>query len=755
MPSPDSPLEIHLSPIDATVPWATMAGWAAMGRSAATPRSVAMALAIGSALLLTSPALVAQDLVPFERGMVVEESVRIEPGTYRVPAAASLEEALIVVSGDDVVLDLTGVRFVGLPVEDDPDQARGVAIRVDGGRDVTVLRGAIRGYRFGILARGTRALRVVETDLSYGWKPRLFSQVGQESLVDWLSYHANEDREWMRFGAALYLEDVRGGAITGIRAVQGMNGLLMTRSDSLLIRGNDFSYNSGLGIGLYRSSWNRVVDNRLDYDVRGYSDGMYQRGQDSAGLLVYEQSSHNVVAYNSATHSGDGFFLWAGQSTMDSGDGGANENLVFYNDFSFAPTNAVEVTFSRNRIVGNYLRGSRYGVWGGYSWHSEVRGNCFAGNRHGVAIEHGQDNRIADNRFDADSLAISLWSREAEPADWGYAQVRDTYSRGHVVEGNTFARVREVWRLERTRENRIGANLVLHAVPPEPCDPRRLLGSDFDALASEVPEAEPVIPTSPRARLPRSAIVVDEWGPFDGRSPKLWPVDTTRAVVALRTLGPPGGWRLLDAAGTASVTPRRGVIGDTVVVRPAAGSPGEWSVRLEYVGDETVSPRGVVRPAGEPVDFGYEWFEPIREWTVRYFTWEDPELDPDGGDSDRLFKGAPLRTERRSRLDHQWFSSRLDFLPQTRWALDATTEVTLSPGEYSLRAISDGSLRIWIDGRLVIDRWEPHNAAVDYAAVAAGTHTVRVQYAQIEGWTEIRAEIVRGSNRSSGSPGPH
>ena len=39
-------------------------------------------------------------------------------------------------------------------------------------------------------------------------------------------------------------------------------------------------------------------------------------------LLMYEQSSNNIVAYNSVTHSGDGLFLWSGQSTMDSGQGG-------------------------------------------------------------------------------------------------------------------------------------------------------------------------------------------------------------------------------------------------------------------------------------------------------------------------------------------------------------------------------------------------------------------------------------------------
>ena len=48
---------------------------------------------------------------------------------------------------------------------------------------------------------------------------------------------------------------------------------------------------------------------------------------------MYEQSCFNVVAHNSITHSGDGLFLWAGQSTMDSGKGGANDNLFYANDF--------------------------------------------------------------------------------------------------------------------------------------------------------------------------------------------------------------------------------------------------------------------------------------------------------------------------------------------------------------------------------------------------------------------------------------
>jgi hypothetical protein len=36
------------------------------------------------------------------------------------------------------------------------------------------------------------------------------------------------------------------------------------------------------------------MHNRLDWNVRGYSHGIYARGQDSAGILCYEQSNDNI-----------------------------------------------------------------------------------------------------------------------------------------------------------------------------------------------------------------------------------------------------------------------------------------------------------------------------------------------------------------------------------------------------------------------------------------------------------------------------
>lgn len=728
----------------------------------------AAAVTLVSALLPAASA--AQETVLFTPGMVIDRSVKVAPGEYVLPGEPDPRQAQIVIRGDGIEVDLTGFRLVGIPLEADPDGARGVAIRVDGGRDVTIRGGEIRGYRFAILARGTRNLRIVDTELSYGWKPRLFSQQHHESLVDWLSFHDNEDREWMRFGAAIYLEDVTGGEIRRNRAIQGMNGLLMTRSDSILVAENDFSFNSGLGIGLYRSSWNVVVSNRMDYAVRGYSEGIYQRGQDSAGLLLYEQSSHNVVAWNSATHSGDGFFLWAGNSTMETGDGGANHNLLFNNDFSFAPTNAVEVTFSRNRILGNYLRGSRYGVWGGYSWGTEIRGNCLGGNRFGVAIEHGQHNVIARNRFDGDSVAVRLWERESQPTDWGYARARDVRSRNYFIGGNVFGGNARVLEVEGTAEVDELGNRTVSAIPAEACDPRELMGNEFRILSSQVAAAAralvldsldspdglvPGIPGSVRATLPRSAIVVDAWGPWDGRSPKLYPVDTLASPVRLQVLGPEGNWRLVQSRGVDSLSADAGATGDILTVSPR--DPDDWAVTLEYRGQATVSTRGTPRGPGDAVRFSYERFQPLEPWTVRFWSWEDPERDPHVNPRvfDLLFRNEPILTRTEDRLDYMWYTPAIRGLPGARWAAEAVTTVNLAPGTYSLRTISDDGIRVWVDGELVIDRFDPHGSEVDYAPIAPGRHEIRVRYFQLDGWTEARVDVVKGSSRSRGSAGPH
>ncbi|HEV8149335.1 MAG TPA: NosD domain-containing protein, partial [Gemmatimonadales bacterium] len=665
-----------------------------------------------------APAVAAQRaaLIELRPGLVITQSTRIVPRRYRLAAPASLDSAVLVIRGDNLTLQLDGVVLEGQDPAAAPDRAAGVAIRIEGGRNVRVIGGIIRGYKVAIRARGTRGLTLRGIDASYNWKPRLFSLIEHESLLDWLSFHHNEQDEWLRYGAAFYLDGVRGGEVRRNQVAQGMNGLLLVRCDSLRVEENTFSFNSGLGIGLYRSSDNTILRNRLDYNVRGYSHGFYRRGQDSADLLLYEQSSRNLVAYNSATHGGDGLFLWAGQSTMDSGQGGANDNLFYGNDFSFAPANAMEATFSRNSFLANRAEGSDYGLWGGYSYESTVVGNCFRENRTGIAIEHGQDNRIGGNLFAGDTTAISLSGDPLEPSEWGYPKHRDTQSRDYRIEGNHFLRNRVAVRVRNTTgllvtANRYdavdsaevsprgpaGAVAISPARPPsgrsdrEACPAMLPLPDEFASWAPRLSRAPRSAPASLLTRRDRSAIVVDEWGPYDWRSPKLWPVDSSHAIpLRLRTLGPPGAWRVLTRRGITLLSRSEGTMGDTVAVTPARDSAGDWELVLAYTGAATMSPRGIPRRAGTPYRFSYAHYEPAAGWAARALAWSDSsDVRGDSTVFARLLREPPLLLRELARLDFEWYRPQLAELPRDRWALEATTTVTLPPGSYNLRTISD------------------------------------------------------------------
>ena len=701
----------------------------------------------------------AGQLVPPAAGMVITKSTRFRPGTYRLPAG--VDSAVLVVRGDSITVDLTGVVLEGSSPTADPDQGAGIAIRVDGGRNVRIVGARIRGYKVGILARGTRGIEIRNSDLSHNWKPRLFSLVEHESLVDWLSFHNNEGNEWLRFGAAIYLDNVSGGLIQGNTVTQGMNALQMNRVDHVTVRDNNFSYNSGLGIGLYRSSDNLIVRNSVDFNIRGYSHGFYRRGQDSAGILLYEQSNNNIVALNSATHSGDGLFLWAGNYTMNTGQGGANDNVFYANDFSFAPANGMEATFSRNTFVANIAEGNDYGLWGGYSFDSRIVGNCFANNRYGIAIEHGQQNIVLGNRFLGDSVGIRMWADSIQPSDWGYPKHRDTRSRGFLIERNFFGGVtRELDITQSSPRWVVRYNEESDALPvprSSPCTGIPTIPPDQRGLIPALPEVPREIPRPDVPRRHRSAIIVDEWGPYDYRYPRLWPAgDSVRAVpLRLAVHGPPGTWTVVSRSGIQDISASSGRIGDTIRVTPRPDSSGTWEVVMEYRGAATINARGVRTAAGVPVRFSYGRDEPAIAWQVKAWAWPD-SLDPRREGNWQRLTSAPLLFERTwPRLDIMWYRPTIRELPQARFAFDATGTVTLPPGDYTLRTISDDGIRVWVDGKLVIDNWDLHGSEIDYAPLSGGRHELRVQYFQIEGWAELRLEVLRGTQRSTGSPGPH
>jgi hypothetical protein len=236
----------------------------------------------------------------------------------------------------------------------------------------------------------------------------------------------------------------------------------------------------------------------------------------------------------------------------------------------------------------------------------------------------------------------------------------------------------------------------------------------------------------------------------------------------LLMLGPPGTWKVIRTRGTAPLARLSGTIAprnpsnplavvDTLVIKPMPESDTDWFIAVSYRGAAPITDaRGITYAAGKEYTFNYEFFEPIRSWSVSYYVWND-STDPRSNTDAiaAMTHGGALLNRNEPRLDYMWYAPGIKGLPQSKWAAVATTRMRLSEGEYTLRAISDDGVRVYVDGKLVIDHWAPHETDVGNARINSGTHDIRVEYYQVDGWSELRVDVVKGAQNSAGSPGPH
>lgn len=721
------------------------------------------------AFVLSFSALGQDTLVQLSKGLIIKNSCKVAPGKY-VLGNAEGTGYVILISGENITIDFQQAELRSPADINAPQLFTGIGIMVKG-KNITLKNAIAQGFKIGLMADSVENLRLDHCDFSYNYRPRLRSIREREDFSDWLSYHHNENDEWQRYGAGIYLKNCTKAVVKACRVTGCQNALLMSRCDDATVYNNFFCFNSGLGIGLYRSSRNKLMHNRLDWNVRGYSHGFYERGQDSAGILLYEQSSNNTIAYNSVTHSGDGLFLWAGQSTMDSGEGGCNDNWIYGNDFSYAPTNGIEVTFSRNRIQANVLKQCTYGIWGGYSYETFIAGNYLDECKTGIAIEHGQNDTIQRNLFQDDTIGINLWARETQPSDWGYAQKRDTRSRDALIDKNVFLNVRKPLKISNSQNISVnGENLFFDfeklLETPKPNENLKFYRNDLYGTEAEIAEvwAHPEIgsqknlnfshpgkepenayapldipvrelhepdslPDGIVAQLPRNFprgrefILIDEWGPFDFRRP-IAALDTVAGNrYSLVLIGPSGDWKVGKTSGVKSVSVRKGTVPATLMVERDPASDGVY-VEFEYSSPQTIRNEfGEYYAAGKPYKFDFQRFEKKFDWMLNFYTFKDslPE--------EQVFSSTPVLTQKSNSLAYAWWGSPGQGVPEDKFADSAETSFDIAPGTYTIELSSDDGARLYLDGKRLIDHWNIHEPETDEIEVTlGGHHQIRIEH---------------------------
>jgi len=727
--------------------------------------------------------------------VVITASTRVRPGTYAVVDRDG--DGVVHVRGRGVRLDLTGVTLVGASSDADPSTHAGIGISVEGAEGCEIVGGSARGFRVGLRAQGCPGLSVTGFDGSGNRRDRLKSTPEAEDAEDWLWPHENDEGQWeKRYGAAISLVDCEGAKVTGCACHHGQNGLLLSRCDRAVVVANDFSFNSGWGIALWRTSHARFVRNRCDFCVRGYSHGVYARGQDSAGFLVFEQCSHNLFASNSATHSGDGFFLYAGNETLKvTGKGGCNGNRVVRNDFSHAVANGIEATFSDGNVFDeNVLVDCDHAVWAGYSTGTTIARNQVEACAHGISIEHGAGNRVFDNGIRGCGVGVHLWwDEDADLLASAFGRARPgAPSERNVVASNRFTDCSTALRLDGDDRcvvsgNRFDASgTALHvsggrgppAVYGNGFGPLRAVGGSV-AVRSDGPTAwrlgliawspfpqrlegsvaleesrtgaigepgcpptvevpgvpEEAVPAVARFRkLDRSAIFIDEGGPVEPSQVRIvGDGPRARRDGTIHLRGPDVAFAAESFDAAFVVEPREGRTPAVLRLRPSACASARAFARYAVR----------VTAGGQQKTFeGTLWSLP---WRVRFFEWtQDPRED--AGAFARLVETPPTDEVSMTALYGAWPGKPTPRVRGDRFATVAEARGAFPSGRYRIHVTSDDGVRVLVNGRVVLEDWTWHGPKDEHVDVdlPAGEHALRVEHFELDGYAVLRVSLEPG-----------
>lgn len=110
--------------------------------------------------------------------------------------------------------------------------------------------------------------------------------------------------------------------------------------------------------------------------------------------------------------------------------------------------------------------------------------------------------------------------------------------------------------------------------------------------------------------------------------------------------------------------------------------------------------------------------EPAIIWWAEYF--DNPKLE-----------GNPVRAIREAEIDYDWGKNApLAGVPADGFSVRWTTKTNFAAGNYTFTAVVDDGVRLWVDGKLLIDAWKMQSATIHAADtnLTAGTHTVQMAY---------------------------
>jgi hypothetical protein len=248
----------------------------------------------------------------------------------------------------------------------------------------------------------------------------------------------------------------------------------------------------------------------------------------------------------------------------------------------------------------------------------------------------------------------------------------------------------------------------------------------------------------------RQNIRITEWGPYDFRYPLLWntnPADTS-GVMEFEVLGPKGKCRIVEVKGLDTYTVHGDTLPGKIAFAKRAGEKQDITVVAEYRGTAFTDAFGNKVAANKPYRFQFrKFFQPI-PFTVKWYAFDSSNNPVRMNAVAALQKQQPIKTETGNKLDYVWWGG-IKTADSTYKLFLTIAEGTaaIDSGLYEMSITWDDAVRVYIDGKPVMNEWEPSRNKFDEAPnrnvklQLGGKHTFRVEHVELGGFATLSVKL--------------
>ena len=240
----------------------------------------------------------------------------------------------------------------------------------------------------------------------------------------------------------------------------------------------------------------------------------------------------------------------------------------------------------------------------------------------------------------------------------------------------------------------------------------------------------------------RKNIRITEWGPYDYRYPIIFlkNIDSNNFYY-FDILGPKGKFKFRNLNDLTNITLWKDSFPATMSVQKRGV---DLKIELEYTGEAFTDQFGKSHPANKPYTFSFRDFQPLIDWNVNWYSW-DAAHDPNKNYEQfkTVFNQTAVKTEQVKKIDYTWWGAIGKQLPADSFATVAVGTVDVPKGLYHLGVTADDLVKVFVDGKLVIDFWDAtkykndedayHSAKVELG----GKHTIRIEHVENAGYATL------------------